>query len=264
MTDPHGLDLASEVYLTDFLACWDIWTDPEGMTGPLPEKWRTKVVVLSMAGATDDDWRYAVRTANERRNRDKRVQRDQLFNYAVGVLWSVLAQRFGHDLNPRDSVLAAPGKAEQERERQADLRRAAERRAADQALLDAEREANRCEVVGRYGRCPDRRGPGSMFCPGHDPEVACTYVGAKHRRCMNAREPGSDTCANHDPDRICGQPTLGGYPCVQVVSTPGSTCAVHHPDVRRCGKPTMSGKPCTRRLWSSQEACRDHTEEDTP
>jgi len=230
VTDPHSLDLASEVYLTDFLDCWDEWTTRDGKTLPLPKRWRIKVVVLSMAGASDDDWRYGITEAVERqRKQPSQFPNDGLFNYAVGVVWGILATRSGIDQNPRDPVLAAPGKAEQEAERESELQRAAERDAAERARQAAARDALRCTRLSDGGS-----------------------------RCLNTKEPGTEWCARHHPDRICGAPTRYGAPCPHPVSTPGAACQVHDPDRRLCGHTTKTGEPCKQRLWNDEDACRIH------
>lgn len=94
------------MFINDFLSVWESFTDGRGFCHPLPTRWQTKVVAGFAAGATADDWWFSVNTAMDKFN-EKQIKNTATFSYAQGVLWTMLADRFGHDMQGRAPRLVA-------------------------------------------------------------------------------------------------------------------------------------------------------------
>lgn len=76
--------------LGTFLEIWQEHTI-DGMTYPLPELWRLKVAIVP---ATESDWRFALKKAvNSSGSKYSRVKPEQVFNYALGVVWHRIGAR---------------------------------------------------------------------------------------------------------------------------------------------------------------------------
>jgi hypothetical protein len=193
MTDADAARLDTDVYLTDFLAAWDDWTDDRGYTLPLPDGWRTRVIGLSSLGVTDEEWRYAIGQAVHRRSSLNHYDDGAVFRYATGVAWNRLGTALGHDPSYRNSIMADPEKAERVRVEE-------QRRAEEQEQRRAE-EHRRREEYRREHRC-------------EEPD------------CAQWKATGEAKCAFH-LGRICGRPKRDGEPCRQQVRRPGDACSHH-------------------------------------
>lgn len=94
--------------ITSFIAIWETFTDDHGETFPLPRHWRFKVVVMTSAGAGEQDWRYCIGEAVEAMSRSRYpVAPDGVFAYVIGIAWKHLAGRQG-DIDPSAMEPYAP------------------------------------------------------------------------------------------------------------------------------------------------------------
>ena len=94
--DPHAPRLR-------FLYHWNLWTDDDGRTYPLPKGWRTLVRAYAEAGALDEDFADAIATAMG--NRDA-ISTYGKFWYTLGVSRNMLKRDGGLDV-PRDHEFRA-------------------------------------------------------------------------------------------------------------------------------------------------------------
>lgn len=82
--------------LGTFITLWQSHTE-DGLTYPLPELWQVKVDTIP---ATPADWEFALNKAVAARERQRYpVAADQVFAYALGVVWHRLGDR--SELNSR-------------------------------------------------------------------------------------------------------------------------------------------------------------------